>query len=95
MQHSILERPGAYGNAALGRFRDAVEVRLYFATSSKKVPDEIVGTSGMRFFTLVANVYESGNGGELEGSVLHHMMMHLLQQWRWCLTHKGRRNGLR
>ena len=80
MQHSILERPVAYGNDAFGRFRDAVKVRMYLATSSKKVPDELAGTSGMHFFSLVAKVYESGKGGELEGSVVHHMMLHLLQQ---------------
>ena len=53
---------------------------MYLATSSKKVPDELAGTSGMHFFSLVAKVYESGKGGELEGSVVHHMMLHLLQQ---------------
>ena len=50
------------------------------ATPSKKVPDEFAGTSGIQLFTLVAKVYESGKGGELEDSVVHHTTMHLLQQ---------------
>ena len=55
-------------------------MRSYFATPSKKVPDELAGTSGIHLFTLVAKVWESGKGGELEGSVVHHTMMHLFQQ---------------
>ena len=44
-------------------------MRSYLATPSKKVPDEFAGTSGIQLFTLVAKVYESGKGGELEDSV--------------------------
>ena len=81
LQHAVLERPAVFGNLAFGRFRDAVKVRLQMEANPKKLPAELANVCNEKFFELIAEVYQCGKGGELEGSVVYHMMMHLLQRF--------------
>ena len=89
LQHAIMERPVSSGNQAFSRCRDVVRVRLQQVESSRQIPDELVGTSSEDFLTLISEVYSKGKGEELENTVVHHMMMHVLH--RTCALGQIRR----
>ena len=76
----VLERPAANGNEAQMRLKDAAKVRIQMETAAQKLPPELQGTSGESLFSLVLEIYSKGKGGEMENSVVHHMMLSLLQR---------------
>lgn len=80
LKHCILERPSASGTEAFHRLKDAAQIRVQLETSSQKMPLEFKGTSGETLFNLVLQIYGQGKAAELENSVVHHMMLNLLQK---------------
>ena len=80
LQHAIIERPAVTGNEAFGRLRNAVRIRIQLETSARKLPPELRGTSGEKLFQLVLDVYGQGKAAHWENSVVHHMVLSLLQK---------------
>jgi hypothetical protein len=82
LQHAAVERPLIYGNASFGKFRDAVKIRVLSEVSLTKtsIPKELAGTGGEELFSLVLDVYGQGKGKQLECSMVHHMMLNILQK---------------
>ena len=80
LQHGIVERPATSGNEAFSRLRDAVKIRMMLQGAAQQMPEELRGTSGETLFELVIDVYNKGMAPALENSVVHHMMLNLLQK---------------
>ena len=80
LQHAFIERPQIFCNDALGRLKDAAKIRLQAEASSQQLPGKFKGISGSRFLNAVLEVYDQGHGEVLEGSVVYHMTLHLVQK---------------
>ena len=80
LQFTVVERPQVFGNAAFGRLKEAVKARLQAEQASGQMPPEFQGMAGEDLLKSVMSMYNQGRGEILEGSVVYHMMMHLLQK---------------